>query len=535
MSNSVFRGLKRLLIRILIVQFLLGFLPQGFAHLDGITNSTAATSIKHSTNVSSDTLRGEQLARQYCQSCHLFPEPDLLDKATWEKGALPWMSKWLGISKMNLALRPGRRFVEAAGLFPPSPILPVPDWEAICKYYIESAPEKPLPQAARPKIRMELKRFEVVSPDYRFQIPLTTLVKIDPDSKQFYLGDAGTKTLNVLDRRGNMKFSCPVDSPPVSLVFKQHHFYATLIGSVTPSDEPQGEVVEFKQSTNGFQKSLVLAENLMRPVEAVFADLNNDGKEDFVVCGFGNYIGRFSWFESLGDNKYREHTLFDRPGAVRACVYDFNKDGLPDIIVMMAQAREGIYIFTNKGNGEFNMSPVVEFHPAFGSSYFELVDFNQDGFIDILATNGDNGEYASSLKNYHGIRLYLNDGKNNFREAWFFPLNGAYKAMAADFNKDGNMDIAAISYFPDYENGAEESFVYLENRGQLQFDAYSFPESRDGRWLTMNVGDLDGDGCPDIVLGSFIRGPNMVPPTFSEYWEKSGPSFLILKNNCSRK
>src|SRR6266568_1220964 len=65
MSNSVFRGLKRLLIRILIVQFLLGFLPQGFAHLDGITNSTAATSIKHSTNVSSDTLRGEQVARHF--------------------------------------------------------------------------------------------------------------------------------------------------------------------------------------------------------------------------------------------------------------------------------------------------------------------------------------------------------------------------------------------------------------------------------------------------------------------------------------
>ena len=47
----------------------------------------------------------------------------------------------------------------------------------------------------------------------------------------------------------------------------------------------------------------------------------------------------------------------------------------------------------------------------------------------------------------------MNDGKNNFREAWFFPLNGAYKAVAPDFNKDGNMDIAAISYFPDYDSG----------------------------------------------------------------------------------
>src|SRR5881394_516156 len=341
MSNSVFRGLKRLLIRIVFAQFLLGLIPQGFARPDGITNSTAATTLTHSTNGPSELRFGEQLARQYCQSCHLFPEPDLLDKATWEKGALPMMSKWLGISKMNLDLRPGRKIVEAASLFPSSPILPDTDWEAIRKYYIESAPEKPLPQVPHPKIRMGLNQFKVVSPDYRFQIPLTTLVKIDPDAKQFYLGDAGTKTLNVLDPQGNMKFSCPIDSPAVGLVIRQHHFYATLIGSVTPSDEPQGELVEFKQGTNGFQKNLTLAENLMRPVEAVFADLNNDGKEDFVICSFGNYIGRFSWFENLGGNKYGEHILLELPGAVRACVYDFNKDGLLDIIVMMAQAREG--------------------------------------------------------------------------------------------------------------------------------------------------------------------------------------------------
>src|SRR5438552_18514021 len=127
MSNSVRRALKRLLSRVLVAQWLLGFLPQGFIRLDGATNYTNATTLKHPANASSELRRGEQLARQYCQNCHLFPEPDLLDKVTWEKGALPLMSKWLGVSKMNLDLRPGRKLVEAAGLFPSSPILPETD------------------------------------------------------------------------------------------------------------------------------------------------------------------------------------------------------------------------------------------------------------------------------------------------------------------------------------------------------------------------------------------------------------------------
>ena len=167
----------------------------------------------------SEIERGATLAHTVCQSCHLFPEPNLLDKTTWEREALPFMSKWLGVSKMNLDLRPGRKYVEDAGVFPTIPILGERDWQAICKYYIDAAPATPFGQPARPTIHLGLKGFKVTAPEYRFQVPLTTLVKIDPTNGQFFLGDAGTKTLNVLDARGNMKFSRPMDSPPVSLDF----------------------------------------------------------------------------------------------------------------------------------------------------------------------------------------------------------------------------------------------------------------------------------------------------------------------------
>ena len=44
---------------------------------------------------------GEVLAKTYCGSCHLFPEPTLLDKSTWEKNILPVMAKQLGLQIVN--------------------------------------------------------------------------------------------------------------------------------------------------------------------------------------------------------------------------------------------------------------------------------------------------------------------------------------------------------------------------------------------------------------------------------------------------
>src|SRR6185295_6044313 len=102
------------------------------------------------------------------------------------------------------------------------------------------------------------------------------------------------------------------------------------------------------------------------------------------------------------------------------------------------------YLLINKGNDQFDTREILRFPPVYGSSYFELDDFNKDGFKDILYTCGDNADYTSDvLKNYHGIYIYLNDGRNNFSQKYFFAMHGCFKAMARDFDKDGDLDIAA--------------------------------------------------------------------------------------------
>jgi hypothetical protein len=111
-------------------------------------------------------------------------------------------------------------------------------------------------------------------------------------------------------------------------------------------------------------------------------------------------------------------------------------------------------------------------------------------------------------------------------------MNGAYGVFAADFDGDGDLDIAAISWFPDYEKYPDEGFVYLRNDGGGRFQPFVLPETRQGRWLVMDVADLDGDGDPDVVMGSFPEGPRttFIPEEVLNGWATNRVSVMILEN-----
>jgi hypothetical protein len=125
----------------------------------------------------------------------------------------------------------------------------------------------------------------------------------------------------------------------------------------------------------------------------------------------------------------------------------------------------------------------------------------------------------------------MNDGSNHFKQSFFFAMHGCFKAMARDFDGDGDLDIASIAFFADYTHHPEESFIYLENKGGLDFHPFSIPGTNAGRWLTMDAGDLDGDGKTDLILGNFSVAPGTIKA--AEDWKKT-PPFIILKNTGSK-
>ena len=473
--------------------------------------------------------RGELLARAHCSTCHLFPAPNLLDQKTWAEQTLPRMRVRLGLAPEILARQTDAEALRKTAGFLKIPPLTASEFEAITNFYLTKAPPQPLPQDPRPEIELSLPQFTYERVGTRQTNPATTLVRIVPSEKRFYFGDANARQLLGMDATGGLVARNDVGGIPIQMIQRSEGTYVVSIGSFMPSERNLGSIELWKQEgARMVSKTPVLSE-LYRTTQAEFADLNGDGVDDLVVCQYGNNVGRFSWFETAKDGTRQEHVLINKSGAIQTEIRDFNGDGLPDIAVLFAQETESLYLLTNQGKGMFSQRVVFQRPPVFGHTGFEMVDFDKDGRLDFLVTNGDNGEYASPLKKYHGIRLYLDRGER-YEHVFLYPLNGAFKAVARDFDGDGDLDIAVISFYPDYENSPQESFVYLENFGNLRFRAQTFRECISGRWIVMDVGDLDGDGDLDLVLGSYIRGPTDVPDFLMRDWETVGPSVVILRN-----
>lgn len=471
-----------------------------------------------------------ELAQIVCSGCHLFPAPELLDKRTWKDFVLPRMNMRLGLQPPDYESHPEGALIKAARVLPDAPMISPEAWQAIQHYYLSTAPDTALPQGPRAEIQPGLRQFTVAPPYHRLPTPLTSLVQISQRSRRIFVGDDGAKSLAVLNSEGELLESLELGNTPSCLVETDAGLFVTCIGSFQPSEARRGAVLFIPTKGGAYGRPKTLLKELPRTTHIELADFNGDGRQDFALCQFGDWTGAFSWFENLGADQYREHVLLAMPGSVRSVARDFDGNGTIDLAVLVAQNLESLLLFFNDGQGHFRPHLVFQRHPVFGHNSFEAVDFNQDGRLDFLVTNGDNGEYESCTKNYHGVRLYLDQGGNRYEEAFFYPLNGAVRALARDFDGDGDLDIAAISFFPDYRQSPQESFVYLENLGGLRFAASSFRECLDGRWLVMDTGDVDGDGDLDLVLGSYIKGPTSVPLVLMQRWERDGPSIQILRN-----
>ena len=448
---------------------------------------------------------GERLARTYCAACHVFPEPALLDKKTWQSGVLPAMAPRLGVStttSFSEALRNPYMTVL-------SKAVSAEDWDKIVRYYRERSPDTLPYQSLPAQPRTDPEFFKVGPLVPRMQSSgIITLLKTDQAHERIFVGEAGSNTLRVFDWSRHLRSTLTLGSPPTGLIADNEHVLVLESGILSPNDQARGSLVQYDFSGHdSLRFNRILIDSLLRPVFVEQFDFAGDGRNDFLICEFGDNRGRLALYRYDGA-KYARHVLDASPGAIRFEIRDMTGDGHPDIVALFAQGDERIVLFENDGKGNFPEPRriLARFPPVYGSMYFSLHDFNGDGKPDILYVNGDNFDYSRVLKPYHGVRILENDGKNNFVERYFFPVYGAARAEVADFDKDGDLDILITSNFADSARHPERGIMFLENTGPYQFQPYAFSVASGGQWNLMATGDFNKDGWLDVIIGAMNLG-----------------------------
>lgn len=479
---------------------------------------------------------GRVYARTVCATCHLEPQPELFSRETWKTGPIPWMAFVMGLAPELFRGNPEHKAILESGAVLTEPPLSAEEFGKIFAYYYKTAPEENPKQPPRPELKRTLPGFKPIRLTYKQREPMAAAVRFDSRSGMLLVGDGLSHTIDVVDLRGKTIQSSLAGRFPVKIEPTDEGVFVTCIGDFFPSQQATGKLLFFPREDGRLGPGKTVLEGLHRPSGARLADFNGDGVQDVLVAMFGYYTGRLAWFEGLGEGKFKEHEIYPKPGTVQTVVRDFDNDGDLDVMALVAQAIEGLFLFSNDGRGNFTERLLFQRHPAFGHTHFELIDFDNDGDLDVVTANGDIGDIPSPPRHFHGVRIYLNDGKMGFTERYFFPMHGATKAVPRDFDGDGDIDLAVTSYYPDFATTPEEGFVYLENLGGWTFSPHLFEGSTVGRWIAMDVADVDGDGDEDIVLGSVRRGPGRtayVPPELDNLWLSEGVSLLLLENLSS--
>ena len=456
----------------------------------------------------------------YCGMCHAVPHPGVLTPASWPR-RLEEMWKTLEEKKGVLVSDEHRAQTD--------------------EYYLTHAPKEfeILPDDTlkavhfrRVPISVSLNRID--PRDWRSwpKVANVNFVDLDQDGQLDVLaGDAQYHLLawlHMKDGKGQetplagraqlAQFKVPAHTEAFDFDFDGDlDIIVAIMGQLSPTDALLGHVVLLINDGEQKFEPIVLLKETPRVADVQPADLDGDGDWDFAIAMFGMLTtGKVVWLEQVSPGEFQVNPLSERNGCSHIPVGDLNNDGRLDIVAMVTQEFEEIVAFINVGKGTFERKVLFEaLNPGFGSSGIELVDLDQDDDLDVLFTNGDGFDDVDA-KPYHGVQWLENLGGFQFEYHELTRFYGAYAANAGDLDLDGDLDIVVTSCFMSssheyWDDLPKQGLIWLENDGSQNFTRHAITDYP-AHVISTDLGDMTGDGKPDIVAGGMNVFPPFPPP-----------------------
>ncbi|HXX92118.1 MAG TPA: VCBS repeat-containing protein, partial [Planctomycetota bacterium] len=272
-----------------------------------------------------------------------------------------------------------------------------------------------------------------------------------------------------------------IGRPPGEVSRIAHVQAVDLFGEGHPGllvcDAEAGDILFLRRSPEGRWEETVLAHTGPAAHAEVF-DYNGDGLLDIVVAVLGSTTqtdekcGKVVLLLNRGGGRFEAKTLLEGVGRVADVrPADFNGDGAVDFVVaVFGLLKEGKIGWLEHRPGDTFVFHTLLEKP--GAIHVPVADLNGDGSPDFVALISQDSEE---------ILAFLNDGKGNFETHSIFragtPVYGSSGIQLVDLNGDGRPDILYTNGDgfdlpqPDLSTPLRpyQGIQWLENRGGLQF------------------------------------------------------------------
>ncbi|MDZ4810533.1 MAG: FG-GAP-like repeat-containing protein, partial [Bacteroidota bacterium] len=233
------------------------------------------------------------------------------------------------------------------------------------------------------------------------------------------------------------------------------------------------------------------------PYYVAIGDLDGDGKLDLAIPNYfniGNSVSVFRNTSTPGNISLDPKIDFTTGNnAATAAIGDIDGDGKPDLIVVNWSSYTFSVLRNTSSVGLISFAPAIDFPTGTNPFGLSIGDLDADGKPDLAIANAN----SSTFSVYRNIST---SGSILFSPRVDFPTSGSsYDLTMGDLDGDGKPDLAVSNLNPN----TVSVFRNTGTSGTISFAPKVDLSTGAGPYAGVSINDLDGDGKPDLAVPNF--------------------------------